>query len=76
MKLPSEMLQNLPYFWNTKTHVVFFVFHFMLLYISPNTCLVYVDIDQCAFIRGKIKLHEMKNEKTSWVFVFQKYGKF
>ena len=25
----------------------------------------------------KIKLHEMKNEKkTTWVFVFQKYGKF
>ena len=26
------MLQILPYFWNMKTHVVFFVFHFMLLY--------------------------------------------
>ena len=32
MKCSSEMLQNLPYFWNTKTHVVFFIFHFVLLY--------------------------------------------
>ena len=28
-------IQNLPYFWNTKTHVVFFVFHFVLLYFFP-----------------------------------------
>ena len=28
MKFPSEMLQNLSYFWNTETHVVFFVFIF------------------------------------------------
>ena len=26
MICPSETIQNLPYFWNMKTHVVFFVF--------------------------------------------------
>ena len=37
--------------------------------------LVYVDIDQgAAFVRGKNKVAQ--NEKTMWVFVFQKYGKF
>ena len=33
MKCSSEMLQNLPYFWNMKTYIFF---HFMLLYFSPN----------------------------------------
>ena len=35
----SEMLQNLPYFWNTKnqSHKKSF-FHFVLLYFSPNEC--------------------------------------
>ena len=33
MKCSSKTLQNLPYFWNTKTHAVFFVFHFVQLYI-------------------------------------------
>ena len=32
-KCSSEMLQNLLYFMYKKTHVVFFVFHFMQLYI-------------------------------------------
>ena len=35
MKWPSEKLQNFPYFWNKKTNVVFFVFHFLLLYYFP-----------------------------------------
>ena len=39
-------IQNLPYFWNTKTHVVFFVFHFEQKKISLMNALVYVDIDQ------------------------------
>ena len=30
---PSKTLQNLLYFYNKKTHVVFFVFHFEQLYI-------------------------------------------
>ena len=38
MQLSSKTLQNLPYFWNTKTHVLFFVFHFVLLYVFPNEC--------------------------------------
>ena len=32
-KCSSEMLQNLLYFMHRKTHVVFFVFHFVQLYI-------------------------------------------
>ena len=36
IKWPSETLQNLLYFWNMKTHLVFF--HFVLLYFSPNEC--------------------------------------
>ena len=32
-KCSSEMLQNLLYFMYKKTHVVFFVFHFVQLYI-------------------------------------------
>ena len=33
MKLPSEMFQNFLYFMYKKTHVVFYVFHFVQLYI-------------------------------------------
>ena len=43
MKCSSQMLPNLPYFWNTKTHVVFFVFHFVLCTLfSLMNALVYV----------------------------------
>ena len=38
IKCSSKTLQNLLYFWNMKTHVVFFVFHFVLLYFFPNKC--------------------------------------
>ena len=34
MKWADEMLQNLPYFWNTNTHVGFF--HFLLHYFFRN----------------------------------------
>ena len=37
-KCSIETLQNLPYFWKKKTHVVFFIFHFVLLYFFPNEC--------------------------------------
>ena len=37
-------------------------FHFVLLYFSLMNVLVYVDI-----LGEKIKLHEMKNEKTTYV---------
>ena len=39
-------IQNLPYFWNMKTHVGFFTFHFVLGYFSLMNALVYIDIDQ------------------------------
>ena len=43
----SKMLQYLPYFWNTKTHIVFFVFSFCAALFSPlMNALVYVKIDQ------------------------------
>ena len=32
MKCASKTLQNLPFFLNKKTHIVFFVLHFVLLY--------------------------------------------
>ena len=35
MKWPSETPQNLPYIWNTKSNVFFFIFHFVLLYFFP-----------------------------------------
>ena len=31
MKWPSEMLQNLQYFWNTKTYVVFFILCYFII---------------------------------------------
>ena len=37
--------QNLPYFWNMKTHVCFIGFHFVLLYFSLMNALVYVNIE-------------------------------
>ena len=37
-KSSSKMLQNLPYFWHKKTHIVLFIFHFVLLYFFSNEC--------------------------------------
>ena len=37
-KCSSETLQNLLYFMYKKTHVVFFVFHFVQFYILPYEC--------------------------------------
>ena len=37
MKCSSETLQNLPYFWNMKTHVDFFILCYFIF--SPNECL-------------------------------------
>ena len=64
MKCSSKMLQNLSYFWNTKTHVVLF---------SLMNAMVYVDIDRG--IRYLLGGNE-KGEKNTWVFVFQMYDKF
>ena len=47
MKSSSETLQNLPYFYHMKTHVVFFPFSFRATLFFPlMNALVYVDIDQ------------------------------
>ena len=60
------MLQNLPYFWNTKTNAIFFGFSFSAtLFFFSSQC---PGLSKTrAFTREKIKLHEMKNEKTTWV---------
>ena len=38
MKNSSETLQNLLYFWNKKTQIIFFIFHFELLQICYSGC--------------------------------------
>ena len=56
MKLPSETLQNLPYFMYKKTHVVFFRFSFRAtLYFYIMNALVYVDIDILKVARNEKK---------------------
>ena len=46
MKWHSVVLQNLPYFWNTKTHILLFFSFRAALFLSLMNALVYVDIDQ------------------------------
>ena len=71
-KWPSEMmLQNLPYFGNKKTQIVFLGFHFKLVRI----CYIgYVDI--ASDVQNSLVARNEKWKKTIWVFLFQKYGKF
>ena len=61
MKCSSEMLQNLLYFMYKKTHVVFFVFHFMQLYILPNECTQLQDWPKNAFnnFRGCVDIKDL-----------------
>ena len=74
MKCSSETLQNLPYFWNTKTHVVFFLFHFVLLYFFPNEC---PGLCQDRPGHPLLKIQScLRWKKSIWVFLLQKYGKF
>ena len=61
MKLSSKMNQNLPYYWNTKTHVVFF--HFISCYF-----IFFPDIDQG--IHWGEKLSRTKNETRKKLSVF------
>ena len=65
MKWPCEMLQNLPYFWNTKTHIVFFRFSFRATYfiLSLMNAQVYVGTT------NKVAQNE-KWKKQIWVFVY------
>ena len=74
MKLSSKMLQILPYFWNTKTQIVFSVYHFEQLWVFFTVdAAVCVDVDQAGHALGKkIKQHEMKNEKTYVCFLYSK----
>ena len=44
-----------------KTHLVFFVFHFVQLYFSLMNAMVYVNIDQGIIHKGKSKV--ARNEK-------------
>ena len=44
MNWRSEKLQNLPYFWNTKTYIIYFIFHFIMLLhfnVMTNKCSMY-----------------------------------
>ena len=53
MKLSSKMLQNLPYFWNNKTHTGFFHFSFRATFDT----LVYVECrHKPGHLLGKTKL--------------------
>ena len=57
-----ETLQNFPYFWNTKNPCTTTNFSFWAtIFFSIINDLTYVGIHQ---------------EKDTWVFIFQKYGKF
>ena len=48
MNCSSETLQNLTYIWNMKTHVVVFVFQFVLLF-PPNECPGTVYVNRFSF---------------------------
>ena len=77
MKCPSEMLQNLPYFIYTKTQSWFFHFSFCAtLIFSLMNALVYVDINQAIHKKKLKNARNEKQKKTTWVFLFIKYGKF
>ena len=74
-KCSSETLQNLLYFMHKKTHVVFFVFHFMQLYILSYDLMSTLNIDQGIH---KVKIYsctKWKTKKTTWVFLCIKYSK-
>ena len=60
------MLQNLLYFWNKKTQIVFFVYHFEQLWTMSTYRPGHV------LLHTNPKMLEMQNEKAIWVFLFQK----
>ena len=67
MKLSSETLQILPYFWNKKTQIVFLVFHFEhsnFVFLTVDA-MVYVDIDidRLGHPLLKIQSYYARNEK-------------
>ena len=76
MKWPSQTLQSLPYFWNTKSHVDFhFSFH-ATLFFSPNKCPGLCGHRPRHPLGKKWSSTKWKTKKTTWVFIYQKYAKF
>ena len=61
IKWPSETFKILPYLWNMKTQVVLFSYFILCYFIFS--------------LKNKVAQNE-KWKKNTWVFVFQKYGKF
>ena len=60
MKLSSETLQILPYFWNKKIQIgLFFVFHFELLWICYGGC------EKKISLRHKIHFEQKKSISKS-----------
>ena len=47
MKLSSEMLQNLPYFWNKKTQIV-------LIFISSN--FEFITVDALVYVKKRLPI--------------------
>ena len=45
-------IKALVYFWNTKIHLVYFAFHFMLICFPPNEC-PGLDNDQGTYLATK-----------------------
>ena len=75
MKWPSEMLHNLPYFWNTKTHLV--IFHWMLLYFFPNDWMPWsMSIWTRALIRGKTTGPSQSAAALVYIFGLDKHDSF
>ena len=72
MKWPSQTLQSLPYFWNTKSHVDFhFSFH-ATLFFFPNECPGLCQHRPGHSLGKNIRLPEMKNEKNYMGFLMHK----
>ena len=70
MKWPSKTIQNLLYFWNTKTHVfLFLIFDFCYFIFFLMNALVYVDID----IREK---NRVAQKKLHWFLYSKNMAKF
>ena len=76
MKCSSKMLQNLPYFWNTKTHVVFLFFiSCYVLYFFYNECPGLCEHRPQADIQsfgGKNKVAQTENWKKKLGFLYSK----
>ena len=73
MKLSSETLQNLPYFWNMKPHVVFFSFFISGYFIVfPNECPGLCQQRPGAFIKEKYRVARNEKRKKLHGFSYDK----